>query len=373
MGGIGTHPYLVHYILPEGPSRGYCRPAVVVNDRTGVAYNDHPETCNLIAFADGNNDGLGDDYVLWPTSVHHTKDGADGTWHTHTECATASAARAQATETGTLRSVRQFLEDAERHVEAAVTGENPAANLPPPGSLTLNSVTWPTPDHPLATFQAALPSGADEIWFYHAFGDPYAPDLRLIAKSPTGTVTIGEAPFLLTPGGPYTIAAFSAKDGFRAPVPLSEQFEIPAYEAPNRFPEPLAWAQGQIEEDALVVSILVGPPGGQTQQVRFKHTKDPDIADTGAFMLTIDAQTAQALGLPNLGAADVSGVGGAASGYYTKVDVEFPGNGHRDNNVNAVVIDGFGECLIGLRYAVDRHLIVAIDTVRATLSYYQAA
>lgn len=95
MAGIGSHPYLVHYVLPEGPSRGQCRPAVVVNDWTGVAYHDQPETCNLIAFIDGSNDGLGDDYVLWPTSVHHTTDGADATWHTHGECAAATAARAE--------------------------------------------------------------------------------------------------------------------------------------------------------------------------------------------------------------------------------------------------------------------------------------
>ena len=403
--GIGTHPYLVHYVLPDGPNAGECRPAAVVREWTDESQPYH----NLLVFADGANDGVGDDPVLWKTSVYHGPDGQGHTWHTHGECEAVTALRAKREQTakendhadaeasaadhapvpivslppavteaasapeGTLiPRIREFLDDALQRVEDAVTG-GPSVDLPPPTSLTLVSVAWPHPDRPLATFHADLPSGADEIWFYHAFGDPYAPELRLIAKSPTGTVTVGTAPYLLTPGGPYTLSAFAAQGGHRAPVPLTEQFEIPAYEAPGRFPEPLAWAQGEIVGDALQVSILVGPPGGATQAVRFIHTKDPDIADTGAFMLTIDSQTAQALGLPNLGAADVAGVGGAASGYYTRVDIEFPGNGHRSDNVNAVVIDGFGECLIGLRYAVDRHLIVAIDTVKATLSYYQAA
>lgn len=115
----------MHYVLAEGRSRGQCRPAVVVRDWTGVAYHDQPETCNLIAFIDGSNDGLGDDYVRWPTSVHHTQDGADGTWHHARECEAATVAQAQAVKASEEAASQTSTppEEAQQASSSGATGE----------------------------------------------------------------------------------------------------------------------------------------------------------------------------------------------------------------------------------------------------------
>jgi len=257
-----------------------------------------------------------------------------------------------------------------------------APDLGVPTNIRIANTQFADPDHAVITVVWDPPEGADGADVEHEFWpaapvpggpSPYEPAMRLIRHVTAPRIVIGgAAPFLLAPGSQYTLAIYATQAGKRAPVPGVATLQIPPYEPPGRFPEPYAWAQGQIVNDALVVPVLIGPPGGATTQVHFRHTQDPDIADSGAFELTIDSQTADALNLPNLGAADVSGVGGGATGYYTQVDIEFPGNGRRENNVNAVVISGFGACLIGLRFAVNRRLIMAEDTVQARLIYWQA-
>lgn len=265
---------------------------------------------------------------------------------------------------------------------AAAAAQNPAAALGVPSGLALTQTVYGIDrKHPLGTFAVTAPKGADELWVYHSFGNPYSPDERLIEKVAVGadgtaTFVVGHAPFTLNGGGPYTLAVYGGAGGRRAPVPLVKEFQIPAYVAPvsaNGMPEPVAWAQGQIQGDALIVPVLVGPPGAATTKVQFRHTAEPDIADSGAFTIVIDPATATALGLPNNGPVDASGVGGAAKGYYTTIDLEFPGNGARYNSEKAVVLPSFNECLIGLSFAVNHKYIFAVDTVRATLSYYPAS
>lgn len=92
MAGIGSHPYLIHYVLADGPNAGECRPAAVVREWT----DESQPYYNLLVFADGPNDGVGDDPVLWKTSVYRGPDGQGHTWHTHGECAVTTAARAEA-------------------------------------------------------------------------------------------------------------------------------------------------------------------------------------------------------------------------------------------------------------------------------------
>lgn len=92
MAGIGNHPYLLHYVLAEGSNEGECRPAALVREWT-----DEPqEYANLAVFVDGPNDGLGDELVVWKTSVYHTVDGAGHTYHQARECENATAVRAEA-------------------------------------------------------------------------------------------------------------------------------------------------------------------------------------------------------------------------------------------------------------------------------------
>jgi hypothetical protein len=95
----------------------------------------------------------------------------------------------------------------------------------------------------------------------------------------------------------------------------------------------------------------------------------PFILDTGAYERALDAQTAAALNLPNLGATDVGGVGGQAQAFNTQVDVQLGPGGPVFKSVPAVAIEGFGQNLWGLRFAVDNRLKLTLDTVTATLTY----
>jgi hypothetical protein len=127
-GGIGNHPYLVHYVLTEGPNRGQCRPAVVVRDwqeedmrRYGAV---NPESSqNLLVFVDGSNDNLGGGHVLWATSIHRTQDGAPGTWHDARDCEAVQAAV-------------QAAAQAPAQDEAAAVETPPPDPAPDPGPVT---------------------------------------------------------------------------------------------------------------------------------------------------------------------------------------------------------------------------------------------
>lgn len=264
------------------------------------------------------------------------------------------------------------LEDAFEEFKAYVAGGAP--DLGVPQGITITDVRYVTPKLAVITVGWDAVEGADGYDVEHEFGSPYVPFMRLIEHVRTTSCTIGgERPFLVAPGGPYTVAVFPTIGVKRSAVSGVAELQVPAYTPPEpSFPTPVASIAGEIVNDSLVVELLIGPPGADTQPVKFRHTQDPDVADTGSWILTIDSQTAAQLGLPNEGPLQATGVGGTVTGYYTHVDVEFGPGGHRDNNVGATVLDGFSECLVGLKYAVDRKLIVAVDTVRATLSYYKA-
>ena len=67
---------LVHFVLDVGPNAGTHRPAMVV---AGTK-----ETCNLVVFLDGPNDGYGgsEPETRWRESVAHDEAAkAPGTWH----------------------------------------------------------------------------------------------------------------------------------------------------------------------------------------------------------------------------------------------------------------------------------------------------
>ena len=68
-----TEGRIVHYVLPEGRSKGQHRPAMVVRVWWGTAVN-------LQVFVDGSNDGYASG-MTWRTSVHYDPDGAPDTWH----------------------------------------------------------------------------------------------------------------------------------------------------------------------------------------------------------------------------------------------------------------------------------------------------
>lgn len=76
-----TEGRIVHYVLPDGKSRGASRPAIVVNSWPDV----NPELrtkgyCNLMVFVDGDNDYEGKS-LIWATSKTFSENGEPGTWH----------------------------------------------------------------------------------------------------------------------------------------------------------------------------------------------------------------------------------------------------------------------------------------------------
>ncbi len=73
---------IVHYVLPDGRSKGECRPAIVVRVWRNGSYPPENGLCQLQVFTDGSNDG--DDYqggIVWRTSIIHSHENGPGTWH----------------------------------------------------------------------------------------------------------------------------------------------------------------------------------------------------------------------------------------------------------------------------------------------------
>ncbi len=77
---------IVHYVLPDGYSKGQHRPAIIVRVFESLRESG---TVNLLVFTDCNNDvdsrdpqtasyGSG---VVWATSVHYDENKEARTWH----------------------------------------------------------------------------------------------------------------------------------------------------------------------------------------------------------------------------------------------------------------------------------------------------
>ncbi len=77
---------IVHFVLPEGPRRGECRPAMLIREQD-------PE--NGILVLSIFTDGLADDprFSAAPsrTVVNHGGDAQPGTWHHRDECRNVTA------------------------------------------------------------------------------------------------------------------------------------------------------------------------------------------------------------------------------------------------------------------------------------------
>lgn len=75
--------HLVHYVLPDGRSKGEHRPAIIVKACPPEwGYPPEDETMQLQVFTDGGNDGAPyTSGLYWATSVKHSEDKEPGTWH----------------------------------------------------------------------------------------------------------------------------------------------------------------------------------------------------------------------------------------------------------------------------------------------------
>jgi predicted aspartyl protease len=117
----------------------------------------------------------------------------------------------------------------------------------------------------------------------------------------------------------------------------------------------LAVIPGTIQNDAFYFTLNVN------------GTAVPNmIMDTGAFELTFNANVANALGLPNLGAIQIGGVGGSASAYQSVCNLNIGGQTY--SNVPCIVDPSFTDAgLFGLRFFVDNQLALLLDTVNQQL------
>ena len=117
--------------------------------------------------------------------------------------------------------------------------------------------------------------------------------------------------------------------------------------------------QGTIAQDAFHFSLPLSYRGS--------NANSPFILDTGAFELTVSQQTANSLGLPNLGTLTISGVTGSAPAYNSEVDVQIGGQTFR--HVSCVVDPSLaGTQLFGLRFFIDRQLQLTLNTVAQSLT-----
>ncbi len=117
--------------------------------------------------------------------------------------------------------------------------------------------------------------------------------------------------------------------------------------------------QGTIAQDAFHFSLPLSYKGSATNS--------PFILDTGAFELTVSQQTANSLGLPNLGSLTIAGVTGSAQAYNSEVDVQIGGQTY--TRVSCVVDPSLaGTQLFGLRFFIDRKLQLTLNTVTQSLT-----
>lgn len=117
----------------------------------------------------------------------------------------------------------------------------------------------------------------------------------------------------------------------------------------------LAVLSGTIQNDAFYFTVNVN--GTDVADM---------IMDTGAFELTFNAQVANELGLPNLGALQIGGVGGSASAYQSVCNLNIGGQIYSD--VPCIVDPSFSSPgLFGLKFFVDNQLALALDTVNQQL------
>jgi hypothetical protein len=256
-----------------------------------------------------------------------------------------------------------------RDLRAEILGVDQSLGVP--SNLRLGATTFQG-TRPICSWTADAPTSADELWWYHSFGDPYRPSERLIAKLPVGdALTIGgTAPWLLSPGGPYTLAVYAAAQGRRAPVPLVAEFTIPT-RPPGRIelPPPIEVIQLDKVLEAETYSYqfdhaIEGPMGSATLHWLY---------DTGAFrfLIVLTPAAAAALGLANLGPIDLSGVGGSASGYKTTVAIPL---GDRVYQAQKAVVDPtFTQNLWGAEFEIDQALAFALNPVSARLAFWHAA
>ena len=190
--------------------------------------------------------------------------------------------------------------------------------------------------------------------------------LRTIGATTVPSFAVGSyAPFTITLGSTYTLGVRAYAPGVESPASVIE-VQVPPYGAssgstPSTGAAPLATVSLTEVQDSFQFSYpLTGPDG--TADVPF-------VLDTGAFEILLPQSVADALGLPNLGPLQVSGVGGSSTAYQSQVTLSIGTETFAD--VNCVVDPTFTQNLFGARLLIDHGLAILVDPVAQTLSFYQ--
>lgn len=120
--------------------------------------------------------------------------------------------------------------------------------------------------------------------------------------------------------------------------------------------QPIAVIDGSVQQDAFYFTLTVN--GTAVADM---------IMDTGAFELTFNAQVAQTLGLPNLGALEIGGVGGSAQAYQSQCDLTL--GSQTFSAVPCIVDPSFTSSgLFGLRFFVDNQFQLQLNPTAQTLT-----
>ena len=233
-----------------------------------------------------------------------------------------------------------------------------------PQNFRLVSATVRDERHAVLTVACDPVAGATEYRWYHEYGNAYTPSLRAIAVTKEPLLTVGEsAPFVVAPGVPYTMAVEAANaDGVS--VANAQQFDVPRWisQSGPSVGKPFAVIGVQEVADSFQFAYpLTGPKG--THDVQF-------IFDSGAFEMLLTEADATAMGLPNLGPLQVSGVGGASTAYQSVVSFVLGGRAYR--NVPCVVDTTFMQNLFGARFWIENRIAALVDPVSATISFFDA-
>jgi len=232
-----------------------------------------------------------------------------------------------------------------------------------PQNFRLTNVIVKDKNHALISVACDPVTGATGYKWFHEFGNVYTPNMRFITETSAPETGVGSTPpFIVTPGQPYTMAVEAVNiDG--SSVPNVQVFNIPAYIDPKGpvLSAPFAELQASQSGDAFYVGLVIDGPTA-SQEVQF-------VFDTGAFEMLLDATTAKNLNLPNLGAIQVSGVGGASTAYNSEVSFTL---GNREfKNVPCVVDSTFDQPLFGARFWITNKLAPLVDPVNNVIYFYQ--
>ena len=230
-----------------------------------------------------------------------------------------------------------------------------------PAGLFLSSAVAVSKDRAVLVFEWDSVSDAQYYVISHVYADKAGqPMPRFIGRTTATSFAIGKlAPFFVAPGGLYTVAV-QAENAGGLSVPSVLQVTAPTFAETPKLGELLTSFKVDTVSDSFQFPLSVEGPK-TTAPVLF-------TLDTGAFEMLLTGADALNLGLPNLGALTVGGVGGSASAF--RSEVSFSLGTRRFANVPCIVDPSFDVNLFGARFFIDNKLTLVVDTKTSAVAIY---